>query len=72
MVSAEEEFHGLDENVVMVIRDQERQVTVKKKIELYRDFMDNFDFPHKMKARLLRNSNRHKIKNLKNFQYSLG
>ena len=69
----DEKFQGcLDENVVMVIRDQERLANVKKQTEIYRDFIDSFDFPHKMKTRLLRNSNKHKIKNLKNFHYSLG
>lgn len=72
LTKSDEKFKELDENVVMMIRDQERIANVKCMIEKYRDLMDSYDFPHKIKTRLLRNSNRHKIKNLKNFQYSLG
>ena len=57
----------LDENIVMMIRDQERRANVKQRIEQYRDLIDSSDFPYKMKTMVLRNSNRHRIKNLNNF-----
>ena len=72
LTKSDDKLQELNENVVMMIRDQERQAIVKSHIEKYRDLMDSFDFPHKIKTRLLRNSNKHRLKNLKNFQYSLG
>jgi len=63
---------GLSVSKVTDIRDLERMGVIKSKIELYRDFIDSFDFPAKMKTMLLRNSNKHKIRKLTNFQYSLG
>lgn len=63
---------ALSINKVTDIRDIERLGVMKSRIELYRDFIDSFDFPAKMKTMLLRNSNKHKIRNLTNFQYSLG
>lgn len=62
----------MDENVVTLIRDQERLLDLRNTTEKYRDLIDSFDFPNKIKTMLLKNSNKHKIKNLKNFEYSLG
>lgn len=50
----------------------ERIKLLKARTDAFRDFVDSFDFHTKMKTMLLRNSNKHKIRNLTNFQYSLG
>jgi hypothetical protein len=58
--------------MVTMIRNKARIRFEKERIEVYRNFMNGFELPNKLKRRTLRKGNRHNIKNLNNFQYSLG
>lgn len=59
-------------NFVTDQRNQERLKILKNKVEIYRMFIESFELPSKMNRRLLLNSSKNKIRNPKNFQYSLG
>lgn len=59
-------------NYITSLREKERIKLLKKKVENYRRFIESFELPSKISSRLLQNSSKNKIKNPKNFQYSLG
>lgn len=67
-----QKFEELSIATVTSIRNEERLALLRKSIEFYRQFLDPFEFHSKLNFMMLRNGNKHKIRSLKNFQYSLG
>jgi hypothetical protein len=63
---------SLNENIVTMLRNKVRIKLLKERNEAYRNFINGFELPNKLKRRVLRKGNRYNIKNLNNFQYSLG
>lgn len=53
------------------LSNQERK-SHNAEIKKFREFIDSFELPNKIKSRQLRVSNKHNIKNPNDFQYSLG
>ena len=61
-----------DINEVTLERNTQRLAILKFKKELYRSFIDSYDLPSKISSRMLRTGTKYKLKNIRDFQYSLG
>ena len=59
-------------NDVTIERNNQRLNILMAKKDLYRSFIDSYDLPSKISSRMLRIGPKYRLKNLRDFQYSLG